>query len=83
MSRLKVPDHTAEQQKSLLKTKQFKMKSTDLENRCLTLLIWHRVEIRDKVNVFSCSLNVRSESSMIPRSLTMGTGATFWPRKEL
>ena len=29
----------------------------------------------------SCSLNVRSESSMIPRYLTEGTGAKFWPRK--
>ena len=57
------------------------VKSTDLENRCLTLLIWHRVEIRDEVNVFTCSLNVRFESSMIPRSLTKGTGARFLPRK--
>ena len=29
----------------------------------------------------TCSLNVRFESSMIPRSLTKGTGARFWPRK--
>ena len=29
----------------------------------------------------SCSLNVRFESSMIPRYLTDGTGAKFWPRK--
>ena len=29
----------------------------------------------------SCSLNVRLESSMIPRYLTEGTGAKFWPRK--
>ena len=29
----------------------------------------------------SCSLNVRFESSMIPRYLTEGTGAKFWPRK--
>ena len=38
---------------------------------------------RDKgrINVFTCSLNVRFESSMIPRSLTKGTGARFWPRK--
>ena len=57
------------------------VKSTDLENRCLTLVIWHRVEIRDEVNVFTCLLNVRFESSMIPRSLTKGTGARFWPRK--
>ena len=31
--------------------------------------------------MFTCSLNVRFESSMIPRSLTEGTGAKFWPRK--
>ena len=29
----------------------------------------------------SCSLNVRFESSMIPRYLTDGMGAKFWPRK--
>ena len=29
----------------------------------------------------SCSLNVRFESSMIPRYLTEGTGSKFWPRK--
>ena len=29
----------------------------------------------------SCSLNERFESSMIPRYLTEGTGAKFWPRK--
>ena len=57
------------------------MKSTDLENRCLTLLIWHRVEMRDEVNVFTRLLNVRVESSMIPRSLTKGKEARFWPRK--
>ena len=55
--------------------------SNDLENRCLTLLIWHRVEIREEVIVFTCSLDVRFEFSMIPISLTKGTGARFWPRK--
>ena len=57
------------------------VKSTDLENRCLTLLIWHRVEIRDEVHRLTCLLNVRFESSMVPRSLNEGTGTRFWPRK--
>ena len=51
--------------------------STDLENRCLTLLIWHRVEIRDEVSVLSCSLKVRFESNIIPRSLTKDTGKFY------
>ena len=38
--------------------------STDLENKCLTLLIWHRIEIRDEVRVLTCSLKVRLESNM-------------------
>ena len=29
--------------------------STDLENKCLTLLIWHRIEIRDEVRLLTCS----------------------------
>ena len=48
--------------------------STDLENRCLTLFIWHKIEIRDKVRVLTCSLKVRFESKIIPRSLTEDTG---------
>ena len=52
--------------------------STDLENKCLTLLIWRRIEIRD---VLTCSLKVRFESSIIPRSLTENTGINCRPRK--
>ena len=37
--------------------------------------------MRDEVNVFTCSLNVRFESRMMPRSLIPGTGARFWLRK--
>ena len=55
--------------------------STDLENKCLALLIWHRVEIRDEVRVLTCSLKVRFESNIIPRSLTEDTGIKCCPRK--
>ena len=55
--------------------------STDLENKCLTLLIWHRIEIRDEVRVLTCSLKVRLESNIIPRSLTEDTGINCCPRK--
>ena len=51
--------------------------STDLENKCLTLLIRHRIEIR----VLTCSLKVRFESNIIPRSLTEDTGINCCPRK--
>lgn len=47
--------------------------STDLENKYLTLLIWHRIEIRDEVRVLTYSLKVRFESNIIPRSLTEDT----------
>ena len=55
--------------------------STDLENKCLTLLIWHRVEIRDEVRVLTCSLKESFESNIIPRSLTEDTGINCCPRK--
>ena len=55
--------------------------STDLENKCLTLLIWHRIEIRDEVRVLTCSLKVRFESNIILRSLTEDTGINCCPRK--
>ena len=55
--------------------------STDLENKCLTLLIWHRIEIRDEVRVLTCSLKVSIESNIIPRSLTEDTGINCCPRK--
>ena len=55
--------------------------STDLENRCLTLFIWHKIEIRDEVRVLTCSLKVRFESKIIPRSLTEDTGIKCCPRK--
>ena len=48
-----------------------------------SFFIGHKVDIRDEVNVFTCSLNVRFESSMIPRSLTKGTGLGFGQEKEL
>jgi len=48
--------------------------STDLENKCLTLFIWHKIEIRDEVRVLTYSLKVRFESNIIPRSLTEDTG---------
>ena len=64
------------------KTRQFRMVvSTDLENKCLTLPIWHRIEIRDEVRVLTCSLKVRLESNIIPRSLTEDTGINCCPRK--
>ena len=57
------------------KTRQFRMVvSTDLENKRLTLLVWHRIEIRDKVRVSTCSLKERFESNIVPRSLTEDTG---------
>ena len=52
--------------------------STDLENRCLTLL---RIEIRDEGRVLTCSLKVRFKSKIIPRSLTDDTGIKCCPRK--
>jgi len=55
--------------------------STDLENKCLTLLIWHRIEIRDEVRVLTYSLKVRFESNIIPRSLTEDTGINCCLRK--
>ena len=55
--------------------------STDLENKCLTLLIWHGIEIGDEVRVSTCSLKVRFESNIIPRSLTENTGIHCCPRK--
>ena len=66
------------------KSKQFRMvvsTCTDLENKCLTLLIWHRIEIRDEVRVLTCSLKVRFESNIIPRSLTEDTGIKCCPGK--
>ena len=38
--------------------------STDLENRCLTLLIWHRIEIRDEVGSFTSYKNQISDSTV-------------------
>ena len=55
--------------------------STDLENKCLTLLIWHRIEIRDEVRVLTCSLKVSFKSNIIPRSLTEDTGVKCCPIK--
>ena len=55
--------------------------STDLENKCLTLLIWHRIEIRDEVRVLTCSLKVRFESNIIPMSLNEDTGVKCCPIK--
>ena len=55
--------------------------STDLENNCLILLIWHRIEIGDEVRVLTCSLKVSIESNIIPRSLTEDTGINCCPRK--
>ena len=55
--------------------------STDLENKYLTLLIWHRIETRDEVRVLTCSLKVRFESNIIPRSLIEDTGINCCPRK--
>ena len=77
-----VRDQTVEQYESLQKPRQFRMMvSTDLKNKCLTLLIWHRIETRDEVRVLTCSLNVRFESSVIPRSLTEDTGVKCCPIK--
>ena len=56
--------------------------STDLENKYLTLPIWHRIEIRDEVRVLTCSLKVKFESNIIPRALTEDTGIKCYPRKE-
>ena len=48
------------------KTTQFRMVvSTDLENKCLTLLIWHRIEIRDEVRILTSSLKVKLKSNLI------------------
>jgi len=55
--------------------------STDLENKCLTLLIWLRIEIRDEVRLLTCSLKVRFESNIIPRPLTEDTGINCCQRK--
>ena len=55
--------------------------STDLEKRCLTLFIWHKIEIRDEVRVLTYSLKVRFESKIIFRSLTEDTGIKCCPRK--
>ena len=61
--------------KKFTKTRHFRMVvSIDLENKCLTLLIWHKIEIRHEVRVLTCSLKVRFESNIIPRSLTEDTG---------
>ena len=47
--------------------------STDLENKCLTLLIWHRYN--------TSSLKVRFKSNIILRSLTEDTGVKCCPIK--
>ena len=39
--------------------------STDLENKCLTLLIWRRIEIRDEVRVLTCQNDEDMASAQI------------------
>ena len=54
---------------------------TGLANRCLTQLIWHNMDRRDDVKVFTRSLKLGLESSVMPKSLTEGTGVSSWSRK--
>ena len=48
---------------------------------CLILLIWHNMDSRDDVNVFTRSLKLRYEPSVMPKSLTEDTGVSSWSRK--
>ena len=54
---------------------------TSLVNRCLTLLIWHKLESREDGTVEMCSVKVKFESRIIPRSLADEAGVNSWPRK--
>ena len=46
--------------------------STDLENRCLTLFIWHKIEIRDEVRVLTCSLRECMRTAQIGPDVRLG-----------
>ena len=52
-----------------------------LGNKCLTLLIWQKDDIREDVRLLIRSLKVKLESSTMPRSLHNETGFRFFPRK--
>ena len=54
---------------------------TSLVNKCVTLLISHKLESRENAKVEMCSERGKFESRIIPRSLSDERGVNSCPRK--